>query len=184
MKEFKTTVTIPITINIPETDGKVNNMDIIRYDIESIKFYGCAKIPVAVLTDYDGNDIGYLSPFRGLSFQVSKTIDGQWDKGSIKVIRLGNIWSTSFTESNKTQYNYSNCNERETKLEILKGLALIAIEQFTSIARRDKSMMLFVNHNKKFTGDNENSDGAKNWCQTSLDFYIHEVGIWLDNQLN
>lgn len=35
--------------------------------------------------------IGYLSPFRGYKFQVSKTRKGDWDVASTDVVGLGNI---------------------------------------------------------------------------------------------
>lgn len=70
------TTTTTININIVSINNIVNHNG----------------MPVAVITACD-EEVGYLSPFRSYTFQVSETVDGQWDLGCSQVIGLKNLLS-------------------------------------------------------------------------------------------
>ena len=74
--------------------------------------------------------VGYLSPFRGYRFQVSGTFDGEGDYGSSEVIGLKNAILKSTGTSDDSLYYRSNCNAHDTSIEMLLGLATIAVAKF------------------------------------------------------
>lgn len=74
--------------------------------------------------------VGYLSPFRGYRFQVSATFDGQCDYGSSEVIGLKNAILKSKGISAESRYYRSSCNAHNTSIEMLLGLATIAVTKF------------------------------------------------------
>lgn len=82
-------------------------------------------MPIAILVDESGEEVGYLSPFRKYSFQVSGTFEGQGDMGSTRVVGLMNILGST-SDVNQP----ANCGWDETRRELLKGMASMAIMQF------------------------------------------------------
>jgi hypothetical protein len=53
---------------------------------------GAKEIPMLTVMEKDtGKVIGYLTPFRGYCFQISKTIDGEDDLASSEVVGFGSI---------------------------------------------------------------------------------------------
>ena len=78
----------------------------------------------------NGKVVGYLAPFRGYRFQVSGTFDGDGDYGSSEVVGLKNAILKSTGTSNNSLYYRSNCNAHDTSIEMLLGLATIALAKF------------------------------------------------------
>ena len=78
----------------------------------------------------DDKVVGYLSPFRGYRFQVSGTFEGEGDYGSSEVIGLKNAILKSTGTSDESLYYRSNCNAHDTSIEMLLGLATIAVAKF------------------------------------------------------
>ena len=74
--------------------------------------------------------VGYLAPFRGYRFQVSGTFDGEGDYGSSEVVGLKNAILKSTGTSDESLYYRSNCNTHDTSIEMLLGLATIAVAKF------------------------------------------------------
>ena len=74
--------------------------------------------------------VGYLSPVRGYRFQVSGTFDGEGDYGSSEVVGLKNAILKSTGTSDNSLYYRSNCNAHDTSIEMLLGLATIALAKF------------------------------------------------------
>lgn len=78
----------------------------------------------------DDTVVGYLAPFRGYRFQVSGTFNGQGDYGSSEVVGLKNAIIKSTGSSDESWYYRSNCNAHNTSIEMLLGLATIAVAKF------------------------------------------------------
>ena len=78
----------------------------------------------------------FLTPFREYSFQVSRTIDGQWDCGCSVVLNLHNLIHISDTNSAMSNVSWEHGYKgRSSAIHyIVKGIMLQAIEDF--IARR------------------------------------------------
>lgn len=74
--------------------------------------------------------VGYLAPFRGYRFQVSGTFDGEGDYGSSEVVGLKNAILKNTGTSDDSWYYRSNCNTHDTSIEMLLGLATIALAKF------------------------------------------------------
>ena len=85
-----------------------------------------------VCADKDDNEIvtGYLSPFRGYSFQVSASFTGSVDLGASQVVGLANIKVDHWGEKTATAVTNSNCSLTSITKELLKGLMLDAITDF------------------------------------------------------
>lgn len=80
----------------------------------------------------DGHVVGYLSPFRQYSFQISMTAQGQWDMGSSPVVGLKNVLETVAPNKQGPGYQ-SNLNwNGESQACLLKGLALQALTEYAS----------------------------------------------------
>lgn len=138
-----------------------------------INFYGTSKMPIIELC-IDDKTVGYLSPFRGYSFQVSETLNGHRDMGSSQVIGLGNIWKSRRDETNNKLVS-SNLSWDETKKEILKGQAMIALSQFQTLK---KALIKYGRFGKKILSTEEEV-----WVNDDLDYFIEEVAIWLNSQM-
>lgn len=101
--------------------------------------YGDNKHHMPILTlvcvDKAGNEVitGFLSPFRGYSFQVSASFEGQVDLGASQVVGLANIKVNDWGDANKTKTaaTSSNCSLDGITKELMKGLMLDAITDFT-----------------------------------------------------
>jgi len=84
-------------------------------------------IPIIEVKNAEGEVAGYLSAFRGYSFQVSKTRDGIGDLASTHVFGLGHCIPQN------TQDNWafrSNLNRSEVERYIIMGQASIALSKF------------------------------------------------------
>lgn len=72
----------------------------------------------------------FLSPFRGYSFQVSGDEEGHGDRGSSKVLGLGNVIQTKLVRGQLNSSLYaSNLASDELPREIFRLMALDAIFQ-------------------------------------------------------
>lgn len=153
----------------------------ITYTATEIRFYKpeSFNMPVMILKNDSGREVGYLAPFRNYAFQVSATFDGCGDLGSSKVIGLQNV-----IRSNGGGHGPSNLNWEETTWELLKGQACIALMQFAS---RDHA---YINLNSAgYFGNQQASNGEKVWCNNLMDLFILEVVHYLNpttrlNKLN
>lgn len=83
---------------------------------------------ISLLDDTTKKPIGYLSPFRGYKFQVSRTSDGSCDLGSSRVIGLGNCIVT--TRCNDGYMFRSNENADGQTMVLLGAMATVAISDF------------------------------------------------------
>lgn len=143
-----------------------------EYAISEINFYN-GEMPIATIIDkITSKPVGYLGPFRGYKFQISATFEGSRNKGSSKVVGLGNVWTMNMGERNI--FSLSNCDWVETKLELLKGLAMIAIDH---LCVHDDAVFLNPIHEYTY------SNGSKYWALGMLDHFINEVGIYLDKKI-
>lgn len=130
-----------------------------------------SKMPIGILVDKEsGDEIGFLSPFRSYKFQVSGTFDGQWDLGSSKVIGLGNVWHANKSRGDGIGYQ-SNLTWFETKKELLKGQAALAIMGF----EKSRDYQFVSSH----FGETKLSNGETVWVNNDLDYFIEEVAIYL-----
>lgn len=143
-----------------------------KVSIKEIKFYNeNIKMPIGILTDENGEEVGYLSPFRNYCFQVSGTFDGQMDLGSSKVIGLGNVWNA---KKSRSEIGYqTNLNWYDTKKELLKGQAALAIMSFENYFGGEYK---FISSN---FGEKKLSNGETVWVNDDLDWFIEEVAIYL-----
>lgn len=80
----------------------------------------------------DGKCVGYLSPFRMYSFQVSMTADGQWDMGSSPVLGLKNVLEATVPSTRGFGYQSNLTWNGEAQACLLKGLALQALVEYAS----------------------------------------------------
>ena len=95
----------------------------------------------------DDKCVGYLSPFRKYSFQVSMTAQGQCDMGSSPVVGLKNVLkATPAFIKHETGY-MSNLRwespDNEAQACLLKGLALQALVEY---ATREDAVLKLGNH--------------------------------------
>ena len=73
--------------------------------------------------------VGWLSPFRCYSFQVSGTKEGQNNLGSIRVVGLANC----IVENVKFGPGYITiCNTKEISMELLSAMASLALVEFAN----------------------------------------------------
>ena len=133
--------------------------------------FGEQNMPVAVLEDSQGVAIGYLTPFRGYSFQVSGSLDGAGDLGSSQVIGLGNVLHVKKGEEGSQLLKRSNLNWDETNRDLLKGQAALALLDFI------RSEYIYV---RSGSGEYTTSYSEKVWCNDILDFFIIEVVHYLN----
>lgn len=140
-----------------------------KVTMKEIRFYGFRKMPIGVLVDEDGNEVGYLSPFRNYKFQVSGTFEGDRDIGSSKVVGLGNIWHANKSRGDGIGYQ-SNLTWFDTKKELLKGQAALALLDFE---RHDYKVSLGSFREIKLSND------ETVWVDNDLDWFIEEVAIYL-----
>ena len=119
------------------------------------------------------HETGYLSPFRKYAFQVSDNIEGQYDKGSSKVIGLNNILNMTIQNPEIVRPD-----QFETNFELLKGQALIAIMNYVKNEGVDIKNGVF--------GNVKISNGEKVWVNNILEQFIYEVIHYLrpDERLN
>lgn len=102
------------------------NVVVIRLD--DIKMHE-SGIPVGILTDDDGVEVGYLTPFRGYSFQVSNTFNGQGSAGTTPVFGLNRLLDARLGTDKSVGYQ-SNLGNGSTKAFLMKTAALYAISDF------------------------------------------------------
>ena len=140
-----------------------------KVTMKEIRFYGFRNMPIAVLIDENGNEVGYLSPFRNYKFQVSGTFEGDRDIGSSKVVGLGNIWNANKSRGDGIGYQ-SNLTWFDTKKELLKGQAALALLDFE---RHDYKVSLGSFREIKLSND------ETVWVDNDLDWFIEEVAIYL-----
>ena len=140
-----------------------------KVTMKEIRFYGIKKMPIGVLIDEDGNEVGFMSPFRNYKFQVSGTFEGDRDIGSSKVVGLGNIWHANKSRGDGIGYQ-SNLTWFDTKKELLKGQAALALLDFE---RHDYKVSL------GHFGKVKLSNGEEVWVDNDLDHFIEEVAIYL-----
>jgi hypothetical protein len=110
----------------------------------------------------------YLSPFRGLAFQVSGTKDGDWDMGSSSVIALYKDAFASLTR-------FKNC---QVLNPVLKGQAMLAIVQFTNNAYCEKTVYAENGEIEDFIHVNPRIDGGMRGTR-QLDRFIAESIKWI-----
>lgn len=70
-----------------------NNMG--RIKIGNLLWNNGHTMPILELVNVDKNKTVYLTPFRWYKFQVSQTLDGEWDLGGSCQIRFENFSSLS-----------------------------------------------------------------------------------------
>ena len=133
--------------------------------------FGEQKMPVSVLKDEQGEAVGYLTPFRGYSFQVSGSLEGAGDLGSSQVIGLGNILHAKRDKEGSDLLKRSNLGWNSTIKELLKGQAALAILDFI------RSEYIYV---RSGSGEYTTSYGEKVWCNDMLDAFIIEVVHYLN----
>ena len=78
--------------------------------------------------------IGYLSPFRKYSFQISRNINGECDMGASPVLGLKNILFAKPGEPEDYDSGYCsnfNWSDGSAQTELLYGLALTAVIELT-----------------------------------------------------
>lgn len=102
------------------------NVEVIT--LSSIRYYK-GYMPIGVLTNEDGDEVGYLAPFRAYSFQVSATFDGHSDLGSTQVFGLNNLLDARFGTERNLGYQ-SNLKMDTVKVYLLKLAAKEAIANF------------------------------------------------------
>jgi len=111
----------------------------------------------------------YLSPFRGYSFQVSGTKDGDWDMGSSSVIAF---YKDAF--KNLVQFkNYQVLNP------VLKGQAMMAIIQFTNNSYCEKTIYSENGEVEDLVPVNPRIDIGSMKGMWQLDRFIGESIKWL-----
>jgi hypothetical protein len=137
--------------------------------ISEIRRHECG-MPIAVLVNENGDEIGFLSPFRGYSFQVSGDFEGHGDMGSSRVIGLANVLTAELPK----QIAPSNLYWEETKKELLKGQAMLALYNFGKYAG-----VTVDTYTSELSGNKVLSDGRKVWCNDALDLFIEEVCIYV-----
>lgn len=102
------------------------NIEVIH--LSSIRYYK-GYMPIGILTDDAGHEVGYLAPFRGYSFQVSATFEGHSDLGSTQVFGLNNILDARLGTERNIGYQ-SNLRMDSVKLYMLKLAAKEAVNKF------------------------------------------------------
>ncbi|MCM1213984.1 MAG: hypothetical protein NC548_05640 [Lachnospiraceae bacterium] len=150
--------------------------------ISEIRFYEDSrdKIPVAILVDETGKAVGYLAPFRAYAFQVSSTFEGTGCLGSSEVFGLKNVIhsaSGSVIKNPENRKGYqSNMSWTETTEMLLRGAALIAIQDFAE--RNDAAIQL---SDGKYDENRVLSNGRylRNFLPSKLDQFIMETINWL-----
>lgn len=120
---------------------------------------------LAIKNDYDEIVYdGWLSPFRGYKFQVSKTKDGEWDKGSSGVIGLKHcLVPVSSGRGYESDFDRDGIHK-----ELIYGQIMLALtdwisgfhgnlsyeDQFVDMGdwwrRDDNNMGLFINKSLEF----------------------------------
>jgi hypothetical protein len=100
-----------------------------KHEIRTVELvYGEESVlPQLKLTNTDGRVVGFLSPFRGYCFQVSSTIDGEFDRGASTVVGLGNIVKAFQGYSSTSNYSIysSNCSPVKGIFADMAQLALL-----------------------------------------------------------
>ena len=149
-------------------------------------FEGYSRIPVVALVNGEGREVGYLSPFRGYSFQVSGDRDGQGDLGSSQVIGLNNIMDARLGTSRNLGYQ-SNLTQISTKAELLKGQAMLAINKFCGLSssiREELGAAKAVSVYRERRIDDMTLDDGRElpfiWGGTDLDRFIAYCIRWLN----
>ena len=104
------------------------NCNVETITLSSIRYYK-GYMPIGILTNDDGMEVGYLSPFRGYSFQVSATFEGHSDLGSTQVFGLNNLLDARFGTERNLGYQ-SNLRMDTVKVYLLKLAAKEAVDIF------------------------------------------------------
>lgn len=142
-------------------------------------------IPQAVIGDIEtGEELGYLTPFRACSFQVSGDRRGSGDYGSTQVFGINNVLM-----SETKGHAPSNMNWTETQFELLKGMACMACLKFASHCSRPVRGVETV---ASFVLDSGYSTNAERRLlsngrylpmlfSTYMDQFIGESIIWVTN---
>ena len=104
------------------------NCNVETITLSSIRYYK-GYMPIGILTNDDGMEVGYLSPFRGYSFQVSATFEGHSNLGSTQVFGLNNLLDARFGTERNLGYQ-SNLRMDTVKVYLLKLAAKEAIANF------------------------------------------------------
>jgi len=89
----------------------------------AVKITEYEGVPTLEITLPDGRT-GYLAPFRGYCFQVSKSLEGEYDLGSTSVVGLGNFIGVQRTPNSLSIYS-SNGAPLKGVLADLATLAVI-----------------------------------------------------------
>ena len=110
----------------------------------------------------------YLSPFRGLAFQVSGNKEGECDMGSSPVIALYKDAFASLTQ-------FKNC---QVLNPVLKGQAMLAIVQFTNNAYCEKVIYTENGEIEDFLHINPRVDLSMKGTR-QLDRFIGESIKWI-----
>ena len=111
-----------------EIKDEIEELKTVRATFGELKMYE-NFMPVLEIKVND-KVVGYLSPFRGYRFQVSGTFDGEGDYGSSEVVGLKNAILKNTGTSDDSLYYRSNCKAHDTSIEMLLGLATIAVAKF------------------------------------------------------
>lgn len=91
-----------------------NNAELKHAEFIEMTYEGHSNIPTIKITD--GVHTGYLSPFRGYSFQVSGTKDGDGDYGSSGIIKFKEL--------------YVAINDKSMTFAIMKAAAVDAVAEW------------------------------------------------------
>ena len=96
--------------------------------LTSIRYYK-GYMPIGILTNSRGVEVGYLSPFRAYSFQVSSTFEGQGCEGASQVFGLNNLLDGRLGTERNLGYQ-SNLRMDTVKVYLLEQAAMDAIRSF------------------------------------------------------
>ena len=155
-------------------------MNTINYVIRmgQITFEGCTGIPTMAihLVEVDPETkeenlikTAYLSPFRGLAFQVSGNKEGDCDMGSSSVIALYKDAFASLTQ-------FKNC---QVLNPVLKGQAMMAIVHFTNNAYCEKTVYAENGEIEDFIHVSPRIDIGSMRGRNQLDRFIGESIKWI-----
>lgn len=114
-----------------ETYEVINSMSAVEtITLSSIRYN--RNRPVGILTDESGREVGYLSPFRGYSFQVSETFDEDGSLGATEVFGLNNLLDARLGTERRLG-SQSNLRMDSVKLYMLELAAKEAVNKFCQL---------------------------------------------------
>ena len=170
-----------------ETYEVLNGMRAVEViTLSSIRYYK-GYMPIGILTNSKGMEVGYLSPFRGYSFQVSATFEGHSDLGSTQVFGLNNLLDARFGTERNIGYQ-SNLRMDSVKLYMLELAAKEAVNKFCANSMsevvyvfRDSKCERYLWHNED---DPERSEALPLlFGATMMQRFVALCAKWLNPEL-